>query len=181
MLAYLFQPKRLNLLTKVSYPKNFHTYLIRLIVLSSREMHLQYKLKNLKRTCLKFLKKIPKKQCQVVHSNVNLLKSIKTHHLCLEWGVLSMFLLSFSTKVSYSLVDMSLDTWYLGFFTCFHVSLSQEQECDKNPSTPFSSLDIYVYACLVFRNFLTDFLYFSVQSFLSVAVSLCPTFYKDFI
>lgn len=57
MLAYLFQPKRLNLLTKVSYPKNFHTYLIRLIVLSSREMHLQYKLKNLKRTCLKFLKK----------------------------------------------------------------------------------------------------------------------------
>lgn len=46
MLAYLFQPKRLNLLTKVSYPKIFHTYLIRLIVLSSREMHLQYQLKS---------------------------------------------------------------------------------------------------------------------------------------
>lgn len=92
-------------------------------------------------------------------------KSIKTHHLCLEWGVLSLFLLFFSTKVSYSLVDMSLDTWYLGFFTCFHVSLSQKQECDKNPPTPSSSLDIYVYACLVFRNFLTDVLFFSVQFF----------------
>lgn len=92
-------------------------------------------------------------------------KSIKTHYLCLEWGVLSLFLLFFSTKVSYSLVDMSLDTWYLDFFTCFHVSLSQKQECDKNPPTPSSSLDIYVYACLVFRNLLTDVLFFSVQSF----------------
>lgn len=108
-------------------------------------------------------------------------KSIKTHHLCLEWGVLSLFLLFFSTKVSYSLVDMSLDTWYPGFFTCLHVSLSQEQECDKNPSTPSSSLDIYVYACLVFRNFLTDVLFFSVQFFLSVAVSLCHVLFKNLI
>lgn len=52
--------------------------------------------------------------------------------------------------------------------SCFHVSLSQEQECDKNPSTPFSSLDIYM--CMPVWYSET----FSLMSSSSLSSSFCP-------